>query len=214
MVHGVFPGGELSAWEDEMVSHLEKRGVVAAQLRYRMLLPEYFLGTVMIEQAARITSAVAVLNAAHARTQCPAPFRVAGVGHSAGTRILLESALQGTHFRRLTFNGSPIFFASSDVGAVLTDRRVEHLVNYHSLMDGFVWPMLPMGIWGYGGDGLAWVDNRFTLELHGFPYVGVREELSDEIALALTPQGEVHTCERDATFVELTREVVKSLETR
>jgi hypothetical protein len=200
VVHGAYPDGDWSSWDQDEVALLEEEGFLAASLDYRCHGLEHLLTDEAKRQGARIASALADLEAAHERTSCKVPLRVLGVGYSMGTTVLVEAALAGSRFHEVTFGGSPIFFKSGDLGQALTGKQIEHLVNYHSLIDGLVWPMIPCGIWGYAGAGGGHVENRLDWQVHVIvPFAFHREEIARE-AVRSFGQDAHRECMEDPVF--------------
>jgi hypothetical protein len=213
VVHGVFPDGVWSSWPEEVAARLEREGAVAAVVDYHCGLLDYWFSSKVERTASRIAEAVRALDAAHARQGCKVPLEVAGIGYSGGTRVLLDAALMGVSFRRQVYSGSPIFLASRDLGRALALGRVQRLVNYCSLVDGFVWPLLPIGIWGYGGEHASRVCDRVTFEVHGImPFAFERERVARETVSAFTR--EEHPCFKDPEFLKAVRGAVEYLEDR
>jgi hypothetical protein len=211
IAHGVFPDGAWNGWCEELASGFDRGGAVAAILDWRCHLPDYWFGSTVEDAADRVAKAARALEAAHARTGCPVPLAFGAVGYSGGTTVIRDAATRGVRFREVTFGGSPIFLGSDELGADLESSRIERLVNYHSLVDGFVWPCVPMGIWGWGGRGAARVEDRTTWEVHDVhPFAGERERIVEE-TLASFAQDD-HRCFDDPAFRAAVKDVVAFLE--
>ena len=184
-------------WTDDMAEALRARGIEAVLVPYFVLSG---IGTGA--PAERIAAFEAKLRWRHARTECRAPLRLAAVGYSSGTDVVLESAMAGAVYERVYFGGSPLALWNQDVERALVRGRIKRLVNYFSPFDGLVWITLGSGVYGYhaGGSAQHHVDNRVHFWLHVTPLFRrdtYLEEVSGELAACA---GLRHTCYDDADY--------------